>query len=122
MPQFISGDLVVKSPAEFDCQVLHGTPYCVIYQNIKLKKKRLYLLDTREKLFYPLAEWDIDDHKAFEKWYEFLFSINDKIGKEKRCLKEEGVSMFELDKIEQIVPEEDKMIKNLKDDNWSVLY
>lgn len=119
MAQHIRGDLTTKTPAEFEYHGLHGTPYCVIYKNDVLKMDRIYLLDTREKLYYPLAEWDEGDREAWDKWYEYLLSIDDKIRKERRRLKEKGMSWSELDKIEQIVPDEDKMIRDLKDDAWS---
>ncbi|MEA1049709.1 hypothetical protein U5801_07800 [Lamprobacter modestohalophilus] len=121
MPQLIRGDLAIKTPAEFDYRGLHGTPYCVIYCNRALKKNRLYLLDTKERLYYPIAEWDENDRDASKKWYEYLLSINDKIGEERGRLKEKGYAWSDLDKVEQIVPDEDKMIKDLQNDSWSVL-
>ncbi|MDM8529174.1 hypothetical protein QUF58_13320 [Anaerolineales bacterium HSG24] len=122
MPQLIKGDLTTKTPAEFDYQGLRGTPYCVIYTNDILKKNRIYLLDTRDKLYYPLAEWDKGDFEASEKWYKYLLSINDKIGKERYRLKKEGNSWSVLDKVEQIVPDEDRMIKDLENDAWTLMY
>ncbi|WPL16807.1 hypothetical protein Thiowin_01781 [Thiorhodovibrio winogradskyi] len=121
MAQLISGDLAVKTPAEFDYHGLRGTPYCVIYCNRGLKKERLYLLDTREKLYYPIAEWDDNDREAFRKWYDYLLEINDKIGETRRRLRDEGASWEVLDQVEQIVRDEDKLIKNIKDDSWSWL-
>ncbi|MBV7338061.1 hypothetical protein KFU94_59520 [Chloroflexi bacterium TSY] len=121
MPQLIKGDLTIKTPAEFDYQGLRGTPYCVIYKNDLLKKNRIYLLDTRENLYYPLAEWDDADSEANEKWYEYLLSINDKIGEERHRLQKEGGSWSKMDKTEQIVSDEDKMIRDLENDTWSLL-
>ncbi|MBK5937772.1 hypothetical protein CCR96_00445 [Halochromatium roseum] len=121
MAQLIHGDLAAKTPAEFEYRGLRGTPYCVIYCNRALKKDRLYLLDTREKLYYPIAEWDENDRDAWKKWYEFLLGINNKIGEERGRMKDQGYSWSDLDKVEQIVADEDKMIKNLQDDSWSVL-
>ena len=118
MSQFIKGSLTTKTPAEFDYHGIRGTPYCAIYQDELLKKNRIYLLDTRNKLYYPLAEWDKGDREANDKWYKYLLAIEEKIVKEKHRLNNKGV--FELDKVEQIVPDEDKMIKDLKDDTWSL--
>jgi hypothetical protein len=84
-----------------------------------LHKERIYLLDTREKLYYPLAEWDEDDSESWNRWYEYLLSIDDKIREERYRLNMQGLDSSELDKIEQIVPDEDKMIKDLKNDDWS---
>ncbi|MBK5968347.1 hypothetical protein Thiosp_02998 [Thiorhodovibrio litoralis] len=121
MAQLIQGDLAVKTPAEFEYHGLSGTPYCVIYCNRGLKKDRLYLLDTREKLYYPIAEWDDGDSAAFQKWYDYLLGINNKIGAERGRIREAGASWSDLDKVEHIVKDEDKMIKDLKDDDWSWL-
>ncbi|SLM31589.1 hypothetical protein MTBBW1_380002 [Desulfamplus magnetovallimortis] len=121
MAQMISGQTSVKTTAEFDYQGLRGTPYCVIIKNQIFKKERIYMLETKEKLYYPLAEWDEHDSDEFNKWYEYLLSINDKIRKERECLREQGRGLCDLDKIEQIVPEDIKMIKDLKDDDWSHL-
>ena len=63
MTQLIRGDLTAKTPAEFEYRGLCGTPYCVIYR--ALSKNRLYLLDTRDKLYYPIAEWDENDGEAW---------------------------------------------------------
>ncbi len=92
----------------------------MIYCNRALKKDRLYLLDTKERLYYPIAEWNENDREASRKWYEYLLSINDKIGEERGRLKENGHSWSELNKVEQIVPDEEKMIKDLQNDDWSV--
>lgn len=121
MPQIINGHLTTKTPAEFDYHGLHGTPYCVIYKNDILKKNRIYLLDTRDKLYYPLAEWDDGDSETWNRWYEYLLSIDDKIRKERQMLNMQGMDWSALDKIEQIVPDEDKMIKDVKNDNWSYI-
>jgi hypothetical protein len=53
---------------EFEYHGLNGTPYCVIYKNDILNKRRIYLLDTRDKLYYPLAEWDEDDSETWNRW------------------------------------------------------
>ena len=84
-------------------------------------KNRIYLLDTREKLYYPLAEWDHGDSETWNRWYEYLLSIDDKIRKERQRLDMQGMDWSALDKIEQIVPDGDKMIKDLKNDDWSSL-
>lgn len=120
MAQLIHGDLTAKTPAEFEYRGLRGTPYCVIYCNRALKKDRLYLLDTQERLYYPIAEWDENDREAWNKWYEFLLDINDKIGEERGRMKDQGHSWSDLDKVQQIVADEDKMIKDLQDDSWSI--
>jgi len=121
MAQYIKGDLTTKTPAEFDYHGLHGTPYCVIHKDDVLKKNRIYLLDTRDKLYYPLAEWDSGDTEARDKWYEYLLSVDDGIRTERNRLEREGISWSEFDKIEQIVPDADKMIRDLKDDTWSII-
>ena len=122
MPQFINGDLTTKTPAEFDYQGFRGTPYCAIYRNNTLGKNRIYLLDTREKLYFPLAEWDMDNSDADAKWHEYLLSINDNIGKERHRLRREGKALSELDKVEQIVQDKSKMTANTADDTWSSVH
>ncbi|MEM7532930.1 MAG: hypothetical protein AAF639_12190 [Chloroflexota bacterium] len=121
MAQLISGDVIAKTTAEFDYKGLRGTPYCVIFGDRQMKKERLYLLDTREKRYYPLAEWDGDDSESWEQWYEYLIAIDDKIREARGRFRAEGGSWTEMDKIEQIVPEDEKMIQDLADDTWSIL-
>ena len=79
MVQLVSGDITTKSQAEFDVKFLHGTPYCVIFINRISEKERIYLLDTRENLYYPLAEWDCDDRESYDKWYQYLLAVNNRI-------------------------------------------
>ncbi|MBF0202353.1 MAG: hypothetical protein HQK66_13800 [Desulfamplus sp.] len=122
MAQMISGETSVKTPAEFDYQGLRGTPYCRIIKNEIFKKERIYMLDTKERVYYPIAEWDEHDSDAFNKWYKYLLSIDDNIRKERESLREQGGKLCDLDKIEQIVPDNIKMIKDLQDDEWSHMH
>ncbi len=121
MVQMINADVSAKTMAEFDYKGFRGTPYCTIFSNRALRKYRIYLLYTREKLYYPLAEWNEGDSETWERWYSYLCSIDDKIRKERELLGKQGISWSEFDKIEQIVPDEIKMLKDLKNDEWSRL-
>jgi hypothetical protein len=120
MVQIIQGDRAIKTHAEFNYQGLRGTPYCVIHCSYTLKKNRLYLLDTKEKLYYSIAEWDEKDRDADDKWYKYLLGIDDKIREQRKCLEKEGLSLSDFDKIEQVVLDEDKMTKDLSSDSWSI--
>ncbi len=119
MAQWLKGSIIFKTPAEFNITFLHGTPYGVILCNeTSPKKKRLYFLDTKEDLYYPIAEWDEDDYDSSHKWREYALEQQDLLFARRDELQKKHPEI-RLDELEQIVPMEKRIIRDIKKDTWS---
>jgi DNA-binding transcriptional ArsR family regulator len=119
MAQSFAATGVAKTFAEFEYVGLHGTPYAVIVTREREGKYRLYKLDTAERLYYPLAEWDKGDQEAWNRWYESLCAIDAEIRRKREEATSVGTSLQDLDKVEQIVPGPERMIADVAQDDWS---
>lgn len=120
MAQMLKGTIVFKTPCEYNVRSLHGDPYALIVEDPGSKKQRFYMLDTTDDLYYPIAEWDIGDSESFDHWHEYGLKLDDKIRKKRDESKQLQSSTDSLSKTEQFVPDEQKMIKDIEDDPWSV--
>ena len=119
MGQSVSARGVSKTFAEFEYVGLYGTPYAVIVTKEWLKKYRLYELDTREKLYYPVAEWNEGDRESWKRWSEVLDSLDREIASRKEKARSDGTAWDDLDKLEHVVPNDRRLIRDLAQDDWS---
>ncbi len=118
MAQSIQGTIIFKSYTEYDIQNMYGNPYILIIKNSSVEMVRLYLLDTKDALYYPVSEWHMNDKNAFNKWYEYSLELQQKIADSKLALKEK-IPGAPADMIDQFVPEEQRIIKETVNDTWN---
>ncbi len=119
MHRTLLATVVCKTSAEFECVGFHGTPYAVIVRNEQSKKSRMYELDTQEKSYYPVAEWSDGDRESWNHWYEKLLAVDREIVSKREKMRSDGMNWGTLDKVERVISQDRRLIRDLAHDDWS---
>ena len=74
-----NGNVIFKSYVEYDIKGLHGTPYILIVEDKDDDLMHLYLLNTEDKEYNSIQEWDKNAEGSFHKWHKYALKLQDQI-------------------------------------------